>query len=367
MNRYWSRIIVTVALLGGVAFMVNDLRLVQQHLPRLFRVQPQGIMGTTCSLTVVATSAEMEKVKLALQSAENALRQVEAQMSTHLEASMVSRINQAAAGEKVELTPELLTLLRKSKRLAQETDGAFDVTCRPMLQVWKQAGQQGRLPNESELDEARTHSGWAGFAFEENAIVKVRKGAQIDLGGIAKGYGIDRAAEAIRRGGFENFLVEVGGDIRCGGMQPDGRPWLVAVQNPFYAFAIGEVALNEAAVCTSGNYQRFVEIDGKRYSHILDPRSGYPAEMTPSVTVIAPDTTTADVWATALSVLGVEGLSRLPEGVEALIVMGTDDGNYSLAATGGMTDWLKQGSVSHSIRVYSRSGDASAASPSVQP
>jgi thiamine biosynthesis lipoprotein len=155
-----------------------------------------------------------------------------------------------------------------------------------------------------------------------------------DLGGIAKGWAIDRAAEVLRRAGVSGGMVDVGGDLVCFGQPPDGQSWPVDIQDPLGPGHLASLHVSGGAVCTSGGYARFVEIGGRRYSHIIDARTGRPAEAALSVTVVAADAVTADIWATALSVLGTAGLERLPEGVEAMMMVGTEDDHRSICTAG---------------------------------
>jgi thiamine biosynthesis lipoprotein len=145
---------------------------------------------------------------------------------------------------------------------------------------------------------------------------------RVDLGGIAKGYAVDKAIEAMREARVAGGMVDVGGDLRCFGRPPAGQTWSVQVRDPFASGVLGKFQLKGSAVCTSGGYTRFVEIDGRRYGHIVDPRTGLPVDHVASVTVVAPTALAADVWATALSVHGQRGLEMLPEGAEALLVTG---------------------------------------------
>jgi thiamine biosynthesis lipoprotein len=133
----------------------------------------------------------------------------------------------------------------------------------------------------------------------------------IDLDGIAEGYAMDRAAEVLQRADVEGGTVDVGGDLRCFGRAPAGAGRPLDIRNPFAAANRGALAVGDGAVCISGSYARFSVIAGTRYGHILDPRTAWPAEVVPSATVVAPAAMTADVWATALSVLGAEGRALL--------------------------------------------------------
>ncbi len=286
--------------------------------------KPVGIMNTDTELTVI-TVAEQNGQK-ALQSAEAALRDTEAKMSRHIELSELSKLNTAAEGEFVELSPQTLEVLRLSRKLADQTEGAFDVTCAPIIDLWKRAGLVRKMPSQDEIDSAVELTGWRHFELLDGGARKLTDGAAIDLGGIAKGYGIDAAIEAMdhRKGEIVSGLVNVGGDVRGFGE----RGWRVGIRNPFDESLLAVLEVKGRAVCTSGNYERGFTFRGKRYSHIKDPRTGRPADMAPSVTVVAPTAAVADGWATALSVLGTDGFSLIPpdSGIEAMIVVGTPDG-----------------------------------------
>ena len=293
--------------------------------PETYTYRPIGVMGTETVVTVTVEPDGLSRAKRAMRAAEAALRDVEARMSTWIDSTEISLLNAAPAGKVVKLSAPSLAVLRLSRDLARQTDGAFDVTCRPVLQVWKRAGKAKRLPTEAELAEARRHAGWDKLTLAADGASKTSPGAAVDLGGIAKGYAIDRAVEAMQAHKPLGGIVDVGGDVRCFGRRAGGGKWRVGVRDPFDVQSMFvTLAVDEAAVCTSGNYFRFVEIAGKRHSHIVDPRSGLSADAAPSVTVVARSAALADAWATALSVLGPAGLRRLPKGggIEAMIVTG---------------------------------------------
>ena len=300
---------------------------------------PQGVMGTTC--TLVAVTADPAQGEKALRDAEHALRRVEALMSTWLSESEISRLNQAAAGEDVALSPETLLVLETASSAALETDGAFDVTCRPVIELWREAAERGRLPSDAELEKARATSSWELIELTPTGATKYAGSARVDLGGIAKGYGIDQAIEGMIAAGVLGALVDVGGDLRCFGQPPQESLWLVDIRDPFREGRLVELGVWGAAVCTSGDYARFVEIEGRRYSHIADPRTGRLAEAASSVTVVAQTAMEADIWATALSVLGRDGIERLPSGVEAMLVIGEAD-DYDIVCTPGFKDMMRE-------------------------
>ena len=330
-------------LLAGLAALTGvSLWLTSSDKLETFLYQPIGIMGTETSLTAVVEAGREARARDALQAAEAALRDVEAHMSSWLERSEVSLLNEAPAGRSVPLSSETMDLLRRSSGLARQTQGCFDVTCRPIVELWKRSGRENRLPTDAEIALARGDTGWRHIELLDGGARKRIDGAGVDLGGVAKGYAIDKAAEAMRAAGAVGGVVDVGGDVRCFGRRADGGTWKIGIRNPFKTDEIfARLAMNEGAVCTSGNYFRSVTIAGRRYSHIVDPRTGRPVDAAASVTVVAANTTDADAWATGLSVLGSEGLKLLGAqgGIEAMIIVG-GPGDYQLHVTDGFKKLL---------------------------
>ncbi len=305
---------------------------------------PLAVMATSSTLTVVVPQGEEAAAQKALAKAEATLRRVEALMSAYRDDSEVRRLNHAPARERVTLSPETVEVLRAARRFTELTGGAFDVTAGALFRLWRRCAGEGRLPKREELAAARAASGWTVLELLDDGAVKADELARVDLGGIAKGYAIDRAIEAMKAAGCVGGLVDVGGDIRCFGAKPGGRPWRIAVRAPAGSPHAGVLEIGPAAVCTSGDYLRFVEIEGKRYGHIIDPRSGMPVEATPSVTVIAPDASTADSLATAISVLGpTEGLELAAtlEGVECLLMVREQGGEVLLHRSEGFPDLIE--------------------------
>ena len=283
---------------------------------------------------LVAVAPHRETGMQGLREAEAALRRVEGLMSAWIADSEISRLKAAGAGKEVELSAETLDVLRAARQAALDSDGAFDVTCRPLIELWRAAGDRGSGPSEAEIRKARDRCGWDHFDLTGRGLIKRTAEARVDLGGIAKGYGIDLAVLALQQSGASGGLVDVGGDLRCFGESEEGAYWVVELKRPFGDGMLARLRVKDAAVCTSGNYARFVEIAGRRYSHIIDPRSGRPAKAVPSATVLAPSAMTADIWATALSVLGEEGFSLLPRQVEAMIVLGSAEDHRAICTPG---------------------------------
>lgn len=307
-------------------------------------------MGTECELAVVASKV---RASWALTRAEDALRNVESLMSVHIKASELSRFNAGDKGE-YRFSPELMKVLHAAGRFHEQTDGAFDVTCYPLIQLWKRCKADGRLPSEAEIAEARKLVGMKHLRIGSDGVTKLTDGVMVDLGGIAKGYAIDRAIEAMIEAGAEGGLVNVGGDLRCFGTDEDGKPWPVKIRHPFDKSHIcATLSVTEASVATSGDYHRYFEISGKRYSHIVDPRTGQtlPQGHAPSVTVISlpvadtpPSAAAADAWATAISVLGLAGIKLIDKhpGLEAMIITGTPD-KHEIHMSKGFKSLLEPG------------------------
>jgi thiamine biosynthesis lipoprotein len=332
-------IIVTLVVLVGVGLWQTEGQPTRGRITMVH--QPKGAMGTTCKLALVVIGRPLRHAGNALKDAEDVLRAVEAKMSVWLTDSEVSHFNASEEGEDVPLSPATRAVLRAAQQAAAETEGAFDATCQPLVEVWKRAGDVGVLPTELQLADARAASNWELIELTDRGAIKRRATACIDLGGIAKGYAIDQAAEAMKRPDVVGGLVDVGGDVLCFGEQENGESWLVEVRNPFGPDCLAKVRIRDGAVCTSGNYARYTEIEGKRYGHIIDPRMRRPTNEAESVTVVAPTALTADIWATALCVLGQDGLQRLPDDVNALMVVGSRD-DYHLLCTAGFLELFKE-------------------------
>ena len=283
------------------------------------------LMGTFAEVTAVA--ADQATADAAVGAAYAALEAVSSLMNAYDPGSELSRLNRQPSGEPFVVSDATLRVLTRSAEVSAASGGAFDVTCRPLLKLWRQAAERDALPTADELAAVRAQVGWPHVQLDVAAgtVTVDAAGVEIDLGAIAKGFGLDEAVAALRSAGASAGLVNVGGDV-CGfGVRADGSAWRIGIRHPFQQALYGQLELRDRAVATSGLQQRFFEVAGQRYSHIVDPRTGQPAAQAPSVTVLALDGATADAWATALSVLSVEEgralVATLPD-VEALWVWG---------------------------------------------
>ncbi|MBI2560552.1 MAG: FAD:protein FMN transferase [Planctomycetes bacterium] len=288
------------------------------------------LMGTLVSVTVFERSGDTSKEVIDL--AFNRIAEIENLMSNYKEDSELSMVNQKASAEFVPLTQDTFTVIKKAIEFSRLSRGAFDITCGPLCNLWRDAGKSGRLPANEELEKILSTVGYKKINLDtEKQALSFQSasggGVELDVGGIAKGYAVDEAIKVLKGHGIESALVDAGGDLYALGTKPGGEPWHIGIQDPYHPddteTFLGKLKINDCAVATSGDYQRFMVINGKKYSHIVNPLTGLPVENVPSVTVIANDATTADALATALSVMGAkEGieLAKSIPGVEALIV-----------------------------------------------
>jgi thiamine biosynthesis lipoprotein ApbE len=239
------------------------------------RPRPSIMSTPQFNLTAVVPAGQADRLDAVFAAAEAAARTVEARMSIYNPASELSGFNAAPAGQSVPLSAETIDVLTQSSVLWEQTQQAFDITVRPLVRLWKQAGKANRLPTPQAIRQAREASRWSYIDILDDAAVKTVATAGVDLGGIAKGYAVDRAVEAMTANGCVGGIVDIGGNLRCFGVKPSRKPWHVGVVNPFRPDStdfLVVLAVRDKAVCTSGNYNRFQVIDGRHYSHILDPK-----------------------------------------------------------------------------------------------
>ncbi len=297
-------------------------------------VQDSGyrvLMGTFSRVVVIAGSARTAQV--CIEAAFDVQERIESLMSYHLEDSELNKVNRYAAGQPVPVNPLTFEVLQQAGHFSKLSDGAFDVTVGPLVDLWHAAGEANLPPTEEALAEARRKVGYDKLILDEKQMT-VRfavEGMRIDLGGIAKGYAVDRAVEAMKKHGARGGMVDLGGNIRCFGQAPRGQThWRIGLQDPNVApDDLGGVkpllvlALQDESVATSGDYRRFTKVQGEKQSHILDTHTGRGASKLTSVTILAPDAITADALSTAVSILGREkGLALIESlpNIEAILI-----------------------------------------------
>lgn len=232
------------------------------------------------------------------------VKNLENKLSIFKENSEISQLNKY---KKYKLSREAIEVIKKSKYISEITEGAFDITCKPIIDLYKKKSKENKFPTGKEIEEVLKRVNWKKIEFKDDYVI-LPDGFEIDLGGIAKGYIVDKVTEFLKSKGIKNGLINGGGDIYCWGLNKEKKRWKIGIENPFEeGEIIGVFEITERGIATSGNYKRYLKIKNKKVGHIVNPKTGKPVEEIPvSVTVIAPDCTTADGFATGIFVLGIE-------------------------------------------------------------
>jgi len=276
-------------------------------------------MGTAYQVTLVSEPGQdwplsREEVQSQLDSR---LEQINQWMSTYIDDSALMQFNRAPIDRWQSLPEPLIEVLEISRAIGVRSNGAFDITVAPLVNLWG-FGPQGlpeTVPEPEAIETAMQRVGLEHLELEQNRARRLRD-ISLDLSGVAKGYGVDYLSRWLERQGYRNYLVEIGGEVRLGGVSPRGDDWRIGVEQPKLLAREGRqtLTLTDIAMATSGDYRNYYERDGQRYSHTLDPRSGRPIEhKLASVTVLAQTAAEADAWATALNVLGPEAGMAIAE------------------------------------------------------
>lgn len=266
----------------------------------------QPLLGTYVVVAVYATDRRAAHAAITAAFAE--VRRVDALMSLHRPDSELSRLNGRAAADPGEVSPELFRVMAAAQEIAAATDGSFDITVAPLVRLWGFLWKEYRLPSPAELQSVLPQVGYRLVELDAaRRTVRFRRaGVELDLGGIAKGYAVDCAIEKLRALGLTNALVRAGGDLRASGAPPGRNHWEVQLEDPARRGRRVVIPLRDSAVSTAGNYENVFVVNGRRYSHILDPRTGLPVEGVAACTVLAPTCLESDAWSTACFVFGVE-------------------------------------------------------------
>lgn len=267
-------------------------------------------MGTSYSIKVVVDeAAQAANASEIQQRVDSYLQDINQVMSTYIADSELSRLNRAPAGTSHAASSDLRQILSLARRVSEQSGGAFDITVGPLVGAWGFGPQKvaETLPSDEELEALMLRVGYEKL--EVNPQGKVTKHAAIylDLSSIAKGWAVDGLADILLAEGLQNFMVEIGGELRIRGKNPSGRPWTIGIENPslFRSGPREAIASTNAAIATSGDYRNYREVDGKRFSHTIDPMSGKPiTHKLASVTVVCDTAAEADAYSTAINVLG---------------------------------------------------------------
>jgi thiamine biosynthesis lipoprotein len=284
----------------------------------------EKLMGCRFDLTVVAEDSISGQGYLDM--AVDEIKRIEALISSWSDDSETTEINRKSGIAPVPVSEELFALIERSLGISELTSGAFDISFASIDKVWKFDGSMERLPSEGDIKASVALIDYRKIKLDEadHSVFLPVKGMRIGFGAIGKGYAADQVKRLLMAQGVSAGIINASGDLTAWGSRPDGEPWKVAITNPLdKSKAFAWLPIEDGAVVTSGNYEKYVMIDGTRYSHIIDPRTGYPSKGVNSVTVFAPKAELADALATAVFVMGVDVgmdlIRQIPQ-VECIIV-----------------------------------------------
>jgi len=308
------------------------------------------VMGTFARVVAVAEDSGI--AEKCIQAALKKIRKVDELMSDYKDESEISQVNRNAAKRAVQVSESTYEVLQTSIKFSKLTGGAFDITVGPLVDLFHSAEKETLAPSKEQIVQAKSKVGYEKLRLNShNRTVKFSvDGMRVDLGGIAKGYAIDKAVQIMQTCGAIGGMVDIGGDIRCFGAPAGGKDyWLIGLQDPNETedrLGVGEplliLKLIDAAVATSGGYRRFALIEGKKYSHIIDTKTGYSSDELASVTIISKNATDADALATAVSVMGAEKgpalIEKLPQ-TEAILI--PSQPKLQLIKTSGAEKFIK--------------------------
>lgn len=317
--------VLTLVALAPLGALAEESSQTNPRAPDHMVVRTAKVMGTRVTVSIWTDSEEQAARGAAAVFEE--FQRVDKLMTSWLDESDVSKINAAAGKSPVKVGDEVLAVIERAQAMARTSGGSFDITVGAYRGLWKfDQDRDGTIPDPAEVRKRLPLVGYKGLTIDKKAAtVKLKKpGMRITLGGIAKGYAVDRSVKLLHERGFVDFILQAGGDLYVSGQRGD-RQWRVGIRDPrgkpTSTFAIA--AIQNQTFSTSGDYERSVIKDGVRYHHILDPRTGKPATRCRSVTVLAADALTADAWSTALFVMGHTRGMKLVErqkGMEAVFV-----------------------------------------------
>lgn len=260
-------------------------------------------MGCPCEIQLESDDADA--LRAAAIAAEAEVHRLDRKYSHYRDDSLVAELGRCAdRGEVCTVDDETAALLDLAASLHLQSDGLFDITAAPLTRLWDV--RDGRLPSAEAIDAAQRRVGWSQVVWCRPRLHFTTPGLRLDFGGLVKEYAADRAAQCCREAGVYHGVVDLGGDLAVVGPHADGRPWLTGIKAPRAAGAVAEIALHKGALATSGDYERCIVIDGSRYSHIIDPRSGLPVESFASVSVVADTCLVAGTATTLAMLFGVE-------------------------------------------------------------
>lgn len=262
--------------------------------------------GTTFSIKYFAKA---DNVNMISKGIDSILSEINHTASTYDKNSIISMVN---SNKDVELNYDFIKIFNRSMEVSDSTDGCFDITVGDLVRRWGFGFKNNKLPSEFQVDSMLKYVGYNNLSIVGNRFVKKIPETKIDFNAIAQGYTVDLVAEYFLQNGCNNFIVEIGGEVRANGSKQNNIPWIVGIEKPAPSDSSSQavqlkIKLNNQSISTSGNYRKYFVKDGIKYSHTIDPKTGYPVHHSLlSVSIIADDCTTADAYATAFMVMGIE-------------------------------------------------------------
>lgn len=283
------------------------------------------LMDTAVRIAVYDDALSREEAASAVNRAFSRMSRLESMVSAQVETSEIARLSKLSGGEAYAVSDTTSAILRQALGISDQSGGAFDITIGPLEELWGFYTDHPRKPDSLEVTGAMGKVGYRMMQIDGNRVRLAKHGMKIDLGGIAKGYIVDAAVQSLKESGVRAGIVDGGGDLRIFGSHPVNRQWRIGVRHPRPEAnsLFGVLRLDSCAIATSGDYERFFMDGGRRYHHILDPKTGYPASGCVSVTILADRAMLADAYATTVFVLGPDqGMELLKSrpGLEGLIL-----------------------------------------------
>ncbi len=331
MNRFCLIVLTSLMLTASSSCSAKEGSMYKKSMP---------MMDTIVSITVVCESKE--RAEKAMEEAFAAIDRIGNLINYYSDTSELSAINRNAGISETKVSPETFGIIEEAIYVADSSEGSFDPTIGPIIKLWDFADK--KMPSETEVRHALPLVNWRDIIMDRKTLTVMlrKKGMMLDLGGIAKGYAADIAATSLMKQGISSGLVSIAGDIRTFGLKPDNSTWAIGIKNPRQTTdrdeIIAKIKLTEKAISTSGDYERYFIAEGKRYHHLLDPKTGFPAATCRSVSVVADKAVYTDAFSTAIFVLGPDKGMKLAKdlGMDALII----DSNGTMHTTDGLKEKL---------------------------
>ncbi|MFA6079149.1 MAG: FAD:protein FMN transferase [Candidatus Omnitrophota bacterium] len=335
-----KKIIISTVVIALAVTLLITLQAPDDQETMIFRTRL--LMNTVCEIKAPLIEGAGDKaLEDAIEAAFAEIERIEGVFSAFKDGSEISRLNGMKPREPLKVSDEAFALIEKAVRFNKLTNGAFDITVKPLVDAWKREGSKTRIVTYDELKALLPRVGSSKLILDKDnkTVAFANEGMSLDMGGIAKGYAAGRAAETLKARGVENAIVNLGGSMYCLGSRSKKLPWRVGIQHPRKKDKVLlELDLSDMAINTSGDYERYFLVNGRRYSHIIDPRNGLPiGDDIISASVIAKDPAVSDILATALCVLGVDGLPLVSsiDGADAIMML-NKEGAIKIEMTHGI-------------------------------